>query len=133
MFNTAAIKRTAFEIDSQGCRLRGFILKPEKTGRLPTVIVSHGFGSCTRDTKKYARVFVEEGFAAVCFDFCMSGSGKSSGSSLGMSVLTEKTDLLNVLDYVITLDFVDPDHITRTHCAWHPGSVGGYQLLPPGL
>ena len=83
MFNTAAIKRTAFEIDSQGCRLRGFILKPEKTDRLPTVIVSHGFGSCTRDTKKYARVFVEEGFAAVCFDFCMSGSGKSSGSSLG--------------------------------------------------
>lgn len=117
MFNTAAIKRTAFEIDSQGCRLRGFILKPEKTGRLPTVIVSHGFGSCTRDTKKYARVFVEEGFAAVCFDFCMSGSGKSSGSSLGMSVLTEKTDLLNVLDYVITLDFVDPDHITLAGCS----------------
>lgn len=121
MFNTAAIKRTAFEIDSQGCRLRGFILKPEKTGRLPTVIVSHGFGSCTRDTKKYARVFVEEGFAAVCFDFCMSGSGKSSGSSLGMSVLTEKTDLLNVLDYVITLDFVDPDHITLAGC-----SQGGF-------
>lgn len=85
------------------------------------MIVSHGFASCTRDTKKYARVFVDEGFAAVCFDFCMSGSGKSTGSSLGMSVLTEKADLLNVLDYVKTLDFVDQDHITLAGC-----SQGGF-------
>ena len=121
MFRTPRMKKTAFEIDSQGCRLRGFILRPEGSGRLPTVIVSHGFGSCTRDTKKYARVFVDEGYAAVCFDFCMSGSGKSSGSSLGMSVLTEKVDLLNVLDYVKTLDFVDVEHITLVGC-----SQGGF-------
>ena len=121
MFGVPKIKKTGFEIDSQGYKLRGFILRPEKTGRLPTVIVSHGFGSCTRDTKKYARVFVDEGYAAICFDFCMSGSGKSSGSSLGMSVLTEKTDLLNVLDYVRTLDFVDADHITLAGC-----SQGGF-------
>ena len=121
MFGVSKIKRTGFEIDSQGCKLRGFILRPEKTGKLPTVIVSHGFGSCTRDTKKYARVFVDEGCVAVCFDFCMSGSGKSSGSSLGMSVLTEKTDLLNVLDYVRTLDFVDTNHITLVGC-----SQGGF-------
>ena len=121
MFGTSKIKKVPFEIDSQGCRLRGFLLRPERAGKLPAVIVSHGFGSCTRDTKKYARVFVDEGYAAVCFDFCMSGSGKSSGSSLGMSVLTEKADLLNVLDYVKTLDFVDPDHITLAGC-----SQGGF-------
>ena len=121
MFGAPKIKKTVFEIDSQGCRLRGFILRPDRPGKLPTVIVSHGFGSCTRDTKKYARVFVDEGYAAVCFDFCMSGSGKSSGSSLGMSVLTEKTDLLNVLDYVKTLDFVDVEHITLAGC-----SQGGF-------
>ena len=121
MFGASKIKKTGFEIDSQGCKLRGFILRPEKTGRLPAVIVSHGFGSCTRDTKKYARVFVDEGYTAICFDFCMSGSGKSSGSSLGMSVLTEKTDLLNVLDYARTLDFVDTNHITLVGC-----SQGGF-------
>lgn len=114
---SASVEKIPFEIDSQGCKLRGFILRPQRAGRLPAVIVSHGFGSCTRDTKKYARVFADEGFAAVCFDFCMSGSGKSSGSSLGMSVLTEKTDLLNVLDYVKRLDFVDPDHITLAGCS----------------
>lgn len=114
-------QKISFEIDSQGCKLRGFILKPQKAGRLPAVIVSHGFASCTRDTKKYAQVFVEEGYAAVCFDFCMSGSGKSSGSSLGMSVLTEKVDLLCVLDYVKTLDFVDANHIILAGC-----SQGGF-------
>ena len=121
MVNISNIKKTRFELDSQGCKLRGFILRPPQAGRLPTVIVSHGFASCTRDTKKYAMVFVEEGYAAVCFDFCMSGSGKSSGSSLGMSVLTEKTDLLNVLDYVRELDFVDSNRITLAGC-----SQGGF-------
>ena len=100
MFGASKIIRTRFELDSQGCKLRGFILRLRRTGSRPAVIVSHGFASCTRDTKKYAHVFVDEGYTAVCFDFCMSGSGKSSGSSLGMSVLTEKADLLNVLDCV---------------------------------
>ncbi len=68
------IQKSRFELESQGCRLRGFILKPEAAEPIPAVIVSHGFASCTRDTKKYAQVFVEEGYAAVCFDFCMSGS-----------------------------------------------------------
>lgn len=110
-----------FEIESQGCILRGFILRPEKEGKLPTVIMSHGFGSCTRETKKYAQVFVDEGYAAFVYDFCMSGSGKSSGSSLGMSVLTEKVDLLNLLDYVKTLDFVDKSRIILAGC-----SQGGF-------
>lgn len=117
----ARVEKLPFELDSQGCKLRGFILRPERAGKLPAVIVSHGFGSCTQDTKKYARVFVDEGYAAACFDFCMSGSGRSSGSSLGMSVLTEKTDLLRVLDYVKTLDFVDRNRITLAGC-----SQGGF-------
>lgn len=111
------IEKIPFEIDSQGCRFRGFILRPVKEGRIPAVIVSHGFGRCTRNTKKYARVFIDEGYAAICFDFYMSGSGKSSGSSLGMSVLTEKTDLLNVLDYVKGLDYVDQTRITLAGCS----------------
>ena len=114
---SASVEKIPFEIDSQGCKLRGFILRPQRAGRLSAAIVSHGFGSFTRDTKKYARVLSDEGYAAICIDFCMSGSGKSSGSSLVMSVLTEKTDLLNVLDYVKGLDFVDPDHIALVGCS----------------
>lgn len=117
MFGSSKIKKHRFEINSQGYKLRGFILCPEGTGRFPAVIVSHGFASSTHDTKEYAMVFAEEGYVAVCFDFCMSGSGRSSGSSLGMSVMTEKADLLNVLDYVRKLDFVDSGHITLAGCS----------------
>lgn len=117
MFCSSKIKKNKFEIISQGYKLRGFVLCPEGTGKFPTVIVSHGFASSTHDTKQYAMVFAEEGYVAVCFDFCMSGSGRSSGSSLGMSVMTEKVDLLNVLDYIKQLDFVDSSHITLAGCS----------------
>lgn len=120
-WSKSTIKKEPFEIESQGCQLRGFIVRPTKSGKFPTVIVSHGFGSCTRETKKYAQIFVDEGYAAVLFDFCMSGSGKSSGSSLGMSALTEKVDLINVLEFTKKLDFVDNDRITFVGC-----SQGGF-------
>lgn len=110
-----------FEISSQGCLLRGFILRPKKEGKLPAAIVSHGFASNTEETKKYAEVFAENGYVAFCYDFCMSGSGKSTGSSLGMSVLTEKQDLLNLLNYVRTLDYVDKEKISLVGC-----SQGGF-------
>ena len=110
-----------FEISSQGCILRGFILRPKKEGKLPAAIISHGFSGNTEETKKYADIFVENGYVAFCYDFCMSGSGKSTGSSLGMSVLTEKQDLLNLLNYVKTFDYVDKDKISLVGC-----SQGGF-------
>ena len=110
-----------FEIPSQGCLLRGFILLPQQTGKFPTVIVSHGFANSTRDTERFARIFVEQGFAALYYDFCMSGSGNSTGDSTKMSALTERTDVINVVKYAKTLDFVDSDRITLVGC-----SQGGF-------
>lgn len=120
-WSKSTVMKEQFEIESQGCQLRGFIIRPKKSGKYPVAIVSHGFGSCTRETKKYGQIFVEEGYVAVLFDFCMSGSGRSSGSSLGMSVLTEKTDLINVIDYVKGLDYIDVNKITLVGC-----SQGGF-------
>lgn len=108
-----------FQIPSGANQLRGYILKPKNTpdSRLPAVIVSHGFASNMMISYQYARVFVKQGYAAVCFDFCMSGSGVSTGSSLDMSVLTEVEDLLTLLDYVKTLPFVDKEHIVLAGCS----------------
>lgn len=110
-----------FEISSQGCLLRGYILRPSKSGQHPTVILSHGFSASTKETKKYALNFSEKGYVVIYYDFCMSGSGQSTGSSVGMSVLTEKTDLINVLHYSQTLEFVDKDKIIFAGC-----SQGGF-------
>lgn len=82
-----------------------------------TVIVSHGFASNMLITFNYAKTFVKAGYAAVLYDFCMSGSGISSGRSTGMSVITEKENLIDVLDYIKKQDFADENHISLAGCS----------------
>lgn len=97
--------------------IRGFLLKPEGSGRLPAVIVSHGFASNTMDTRRYARRFARAGYVTVYFDFCGSGRSRSDGRSTDMSVLTETEDLSAVLDAVQALDFVDASAIILAGCS----------------
>jgi len=124
--------------------IRGILLKPQREGRLPTVIVSHGFGSNTFASMHFARHFAAAGFAAVCFDFCGSGRGKSDGASTDMSILTQQEDLQAVLSHVRALDFVDTGRISLAGCsqgglvsallaAQHPEDVYRLILYYPAL
>lgn len=97
--------------------IRGMLLRPHCEGRLTTVIISHGFGSNTFASMHFARHFAAAGYAAVCFDFCGSGRGKSDGPSTDMSILTELEDLEAVLGYVRTLPFVDTGRIVLAGCS----------------
>jgi len=106
-----------FECNRGTLRIRGYLLKPELYGRMPAVIVSHGFASNTNYTKKYAKRFVRAGYVTVYFDFCGSGRGKSDGKSTDMSVLTEKEDLSAVLDKLLSLDFIDESKIILAGCS----------------
>ncbi len=116
------LQKTLFTITSEGDRLNGYILRPsEAVGPQRTVIICHGFESSMRVTRKYAPIFTEEGYTAVIFDFTRSGSGTSGGDSTKMSVLTQKQDLLNVMDYLKTLPQIDSRHITLSGC-----SQGGF-------
>lgn len=112
------MKISPFSINSYGNTLRGIILKPNKSA-LPckAVIVSHGFSSNMMITFGYAKTFVQAGYIAVLYDFCMSGSGISSGKSTGMSVITEKENLLDVIDYVKNLKFVDENKLSLAGCS----------------
>lgn len=107
-----------FSIYSHGNTLRGVIIKP-KHAQLPckTAIISHGFASNMAITSPYAKTLVKAGYVAVLYDFCMSGSGVSSGNSTGMSVLTEKANLNDLLYYVRRLPFVDEKHIVLAGCS----------------
>lgn len=109
---------SAFSIKSASNILRGVILKPKNiTAPCKTVIVSHGFASNMLITFNYAKIFAKAGYVAFLYDFCMSGSGISSGKSTGMSILTEKENLLDLIDYVRTLDFVDENHLSLAGCS----------------
>ena len=112
------LRTTPFSIESEGNTLRGKILRPsEAVGPMRTVIICHGFESSMHVTEKYAPIFTEVGYLAVVFDFTRSGSGISDGDSTKMSVLTEKQDLLNVVDYISALPEVDSSRITLSGCS----------------
>jgi dienelactone hydrolase len=113
------IKIRPFKIKSSGVRLCGYSLVPKDAdGKLPAVIVSHGFGSNMLISYSYARVFVDMGYAAFCYDFPNSGSSIfSGGSGTRMSVIDNKEDLKNVLEYVRSLDFIDTDRIILAGCS----------------
>jgi dienelactone hydrolase len=104
--------------------LRGTLHMPERHGaeKLPCVILFHGFCD-DRDEINFVHVelsrrLCEKGIASVRFDF--AGNGESDGLFENMTVSSEVADGQAILDYVKSLDFVDPARI-----AIHGLSLGG--------
>lgn len=95
-------------------RIYGRLYTPQgRTGKLPVVIFSHGFGGSHNDLSAYAERMAQMGYLAYTFDFCGGGnSSRSDGSTTEMSVLTERSDLEAIIDYFKTRDDVDASHIT---------------------
>ena len=81
-------------------------------GKLPTVILSHGYNSCHEDLSDLASALAEQGVFAYAYDF-RGGSlhSKSSGSSVEMSIQSEIDDLNAVIAHIESLDFVDKEKI----------------------
>ena len=111
------MKIKPFKLKSAGNKLRGIMLNCDANSPKKTVILCHGFASNMLITLPYAKAFTDAGYAVIMFDFCMSGSGISGGKSVNMSVLTQKKNLLDVLEYAKALDFVDNNHITLCGCS----------------
>ena len=92
------MKKVPFSCQRDGLTIRGFAYG--EVG-LPAIIISHGFLANQSTTKDYAVALAKEGFLAITFDFKGGGIGsKSGGRSVDMTVLTEKKDLLAVVEAV---------------------------------
>ena len=96
-----------------GNQIYGVIYIPEHAGdKMPAVIFSHGFGGNYRVGEPYARALAEKGFVVYCFDFCGgSPNSRSGGSTLTMSVFTEKADLEAVIARIQGLEYVDENNL----------------------
>lgn len=100
----------------------GKIYSPEKEGKYPAIILSHGYNGINSDFVKECTYFAENGYVAYAYDFCGgSARSKSSGKSTDMTVFTEKEDLLTVFNYIQGLDNVDPEQMFL-----FGGSQGGF-------
>ena len=121
---------------------------PEKDGKTPLVIISHGLGANHRSCEEYARRFAEKGYSAYVFDF-PNGSrphldNKSGDDSTKMSVMTEADALGEVLTSAKGWDFADSEKIylmgesqgglvSSLVACDRPGEVAGLMLLYPAF
>lgn len=76
------------------------------------VILSHGYNGCNADFTNECTILAQQGYVAYAYDFC-GGSvrSKSSMKTRGMTIFTEKEDLLAVYNDISNLDMVDANHV----------------------
>lgn len=105
----APVRTEELWLESGGKKIYGVMYLPgEEQASYPTVILSHGFNSSSVLNEGYAESFAKNGYAAYIFDFCGgSPSTKSDGVTTEMSVLTEAQNLMDVIDQIKALDYVD--------------------------
>lgn len=97
--------------------IRGYVFRRE-SGRLPAVIICHGFMANQRTVRHYAEFLARLGWAAFTFDFCGGGlKSRSDGETSEMSVLTEVEDLKAVINHVKLRADVDHSRIALMGCS----------------
>lgn len=84
----------------------------DKEKTWPTVISVHPFGSCKEQTSGnvYGEAMAKQGFVVIAFD--ASYQGESGGSPRWIEDPTQRAeDISHVIDYAVTLPYVDADRI----------------------
>lgn len=96
----------------QGKKIYSLMYRPEIEGKLPLIIICHGFGGSHKVNLVSADIYAKAGYAVCSIDFC-GGSDKtiSDGLVTEMSVLTEKEDLLAVVEQAGEFSYIDEKRI----------------------
>ena len=89
----------------------------------PVIVMAHGLGS-TRDMRidVYAEAFAKAGFACFLFDYRNNGDSKG-GRRFRINVKEQIQDWRNAIEFVKTLDGVDPDRILLFGTSFSGGHV----------
>lgn len=134
--------RTA-DIISEGVRMSAELFSPQgATGKLPTIVMSHGWGGTAASLRPDATAFAREGFLVVTFDYRGWGSSDArlikaekplipiGNKFLGeirevrgvVDPIDQTTDILNALHWVRDESLCDPDRIG----IWGSSYSGGH-------
>ena len=109
------IKKLVIRYNNIELKARHYFSNISTNKKSPAIIISHEFGTNMFSTARY---LYKLGYHVFIFDFSGSVSGFSKGrKSTEMSVLTEKDDLLAVINYVKSLEIVDNDKIILGGCS----------------
>ena len=107
------VKTRKLVIQSAGKSLWGEFLVPQTEEKVPIVICAHGYTSSYRATKTLVgHTLAQSGIACYCFDFYGGRPhSKSGGTMMEMTPLTEKRELLDVIENTVRPDIVDADNV----------------------
>src|SRR3989304_2001206 len=93
---------------SDGIKLKGWFIKGNGKGRVPTVIICHGLGANRSDFTELAAGLSRNGYNTLLFDFRGHGENERKASSFGY---LEQRDLLGAIRYVKERKDVDAEEI----------------------
>ena len=108
--DTSNLVKEELYSEGQGKKIYGYITAPKnyKDQKLPTVIISHGFGGLAERGDFYAQSLAKAGFVVYSFDFMGGNKNSRSGNdTLNMSVFTEVDDLDVVINNLKSQSCVD--------------------------
>lgn len=103
----------SFEVSRNGNKIRGFINRPDKEGKYPCLIYSHGFTGHMSDSHfmlaKLSKTLENLNIVSIRFDFL--GTGESDGNFKDMTLSNEVADCETVINYAKTLNYIDANNI----------------------
>ena len=108
-------EKVTFENHDMAWKISALILYPDnfdKSKRYPTVVSVHPFGSCKEQTSSevYGKALANLGYVVIAFD--ASFQGESGGSPRFIEDPAQRVeDISHVIDYAVTLPFVDDERI----------------------
>lgn len=112
MNSTFNYTRNELSLSGENGRIYALAFIPEKPGKLPAVVLSHGYNSSHADLLDYAEALAAQGFVTLAYDFCGGSTrSKSEGKSTDMSLLTEMKDLFTAVETVRAMEQVDENRI----------------------
>ena len=93
---------------SDGVKIKGWFIKGNGKGRVPTVIICHGLGANRSDFTELAAGLSRNGYNTLLFDFRGHGESERKASSFGY---LEQRDLLGAIRYIKGRKDVDAEEI----------------------
>ena len=109
------MEKVTFKNSHMAWEISALILHPpgfDKSKRYPTIVSVHPFGSCKEQTSSavYGKALAEAGFVVIAHD--ASFQGESGGEPRFVEDPSQRVeDISRVIDYAVTLPYVDADKI----------------------
>lgn len=140
------VRETELKIPYQNEEMFGVLYQPEQSkGRLPVIIVSHGFYASYEMMRETSERLAENGYMTYCFDYrgC-SYSRRSGGDLQKCSILTEIDELNTIINYFMQSDLVDEKKVyllgqsmgglvSALTAAERSGDIAGLILMCPAM